>query len=115
MSVRQCRQRVICPATNFVAVYDKIGHKAIQNVLNKLGVVYDANTIIQASDLKEELEKMTIKKNEKTIISFDAVKMYPSITLSMSSKIEQHKVALPFLPLRFFSYLFLLVLANAWF
>ena len=26
---------------------------------------------------------MTIKKNEKTIISFDAVKMYPSITLSM--------------------------------
>ena len=33
--------------------------------------------------MKEELEKMAIKKDEKTVISFDAVKMYPSITLSM--------------------------------
>ena len=64
--------RLICPATNFVAAFDKIGHKAIQNVL--------------ASDLKEELEKMSIVRDKTTIISFDAVKMYPSITLNMVRK-----------------------------
>ena len=27
--------RLICPATNFVAIFDKIGHKAIQDVLDQ--------------------------------------------------------------------------------
>jgi hypothetical protein len=42
-------------------------------------VNYSHKTIIQASDLKEKLEKLQINRSSNTIISFGAVSMYPSV------------------------------------
>ena len=75
--------RLICPATNFIAIFDKIGHKGIMDVLNRYGINFSTNNIVQALDLKEDLEKLKIRSDDATIVSFDAVKMYPSITLGM--------------------------------
>jgi len=83
-------KRLVCPATNFVAIFDKIGHKAIKGVLDRNGVVYDSSNIEQASELKATLESLNLQKKEITIVSIDAVRMYPSITLSMVRKAVTH-------------------------
>ena len=40
-------------------------------------------TIIQASDLKNNLKRLNLRKHDTTTISLDAVAMYPSITFAM--------------------------------
>lgn len=46
-----------CPTTNFVAIFDNIGHEGIKNVLDRNGVNYELDTIVQASNLKEDMER----------------------------------------------------------
>ena len=78
--------RLICPASNFTAGFPKIGYIGIKEIFDKEGIIYDNKTIVQASELKEEIEKLDLRKNETTTISLDIVSMYPSITFSMVKK-----------------------------
>ena len=75
--------RLIVPATNFTAAFPKFGYLGIKAIFKKEGLIYDKKTIIQASDLKNDIEKLDLKKNSTTTISLDAVAMYPSITFAM--------------------------------
>ena len=45
-------------------------------------VNYSRNSIVQASDLKETLDELGLKKEEVTIVLVDALNMYPSIKLA---------------------------------
>ena len=47
---------------------------------------YSRNFIVQASDLKETLEELGLRKEEVTIASVDAINMYPSIKLTTIKK-----------------------------
>ena len=49
--------------------------------LEKGKVNYSRDSIVQASDLKERLEELGVKREEVTIASVDAINMYPSIKL----------------------------------
>ena len=69
-----------------MAIFEKIGHLGIKTILNDKNIAYSKDLIIMASDLKSKLEGMNIKKGKFSIISFDAIKMYPSITLGMVKK-----------------------------
>ena len=74
--------RLVIPATNFTATFSKIGYLGIKICLDKGKVNYSRNSIVQASDLKDTLEEMGLKKEEVTIASVDAINMYPSIKLA---------------------------------
>jgi hypothetical protein len=60
-------------------VFPKVGYLGIKNIFDQNGIVYSGSTITQASQLKTTLEKLNIMKDRVTIISFDGVRMYPSI------------------------------------
>ena len=47
---------------------------------------YSRNSIVQASELKETLKKLGLKKEEVTIASVDAINIYPSIKLETIKK-----------------------------
>ena len=47
---------------------------------------YSRNSIVQASDIKETLEELGLRKEEVTIASVDAINMYPSIKLATIKK-----------------------------
>jgi hypothetical protein len=78
--------RLIVPATNFAAGFSNIGYRGIRSILDKHKINYSRYTIVQASDVKEKLERLNIKQNETTIVSIDAVNMYPSIQCKMVKK-----------------------------
>ena len=71
--------RLVIPAKNFTAGFPHVGQHGIRKILDKNEVNYSRKTIIQASDLKEKLEKLNIQQSNNTIISFDCEKMYPSV------------------------------------
>ena len=74
--------RLVIPVTNFTATFSKIGYLAIKLCLDKGKLNYSRNSIIQASDLRETLEELGLKKEEVTIASVHAINMYPSIKLA---------------------------------
>ena len=71
--------RLVVPATNFMAAFPNVGYQGMKAIFDRNGIEYQKSTIIHAAQLKVELEKLNIKRNEATVISFDAVEMYPSI------------------------------------
>ena len=77
---------MVIPATNFTATFSKIGYLGIKRILYKGKVNYSRISIVQASDLKERLEELKIKRDEVKIASVDAINMYPSIKLSTIRK-----------------------------
>ena len=72
---------MVIPATKFTATFSKIGYLGIKRCLDKGKVNYSRNSIVQASDLKETLEELGLKKEEATIALVDVINMYPSIKL----------------------------------
>ena len=57
--------RLVIPVTNFTATFYKIGYIGIKRCLDKRKVKkYSQNSIVQASDLKETLEEIGLKKEE---------------------------------------------------
>ena len=78
--------RLVIPATNFTATFSKIGYLGIKRCLNKGKVNYLRDSIVQASDLKERLEELGLKREDITITSVDAINMYPSIKLATIRK-----------------------------
>ena len=77
---------MVIPATNFTATFSKIGYLGIKRMLDKGKVNYSRVSIVQAYDLNERLEELKIKRDEVTIVSVDAINMYPSIKLSTIKK-----------------------------
>ena len=75
------------PVTNFTAMFSKIGHLGIKQMLDKGKVNYSRVSIVQASNPKEVLEELKIKKDEVTIASVDAINMFLLIKLSTSKKV----------------------------
>ena len=55
-------------------------------MLDKAKVKYTRVFIVQASNLKEILEELEVKRDEVMIASVDAINMYPSIKLSTIKK-----------------------------
>ena len=78
--------RLIIPATNFTAAFPKLGYSGIRKIFDSAGVNYMRKTIIQASDLKADLEKKNLNKETHTLASIDAIDMYPSINFTMVKK-----------------------------
>ena len=78
--------RLVIPATIFTATFSKIVYLGIKRCPDKGRVNYSRNSIVQDSYLKETLEEMGLKKEEVTIASVDAIKMYPSIKLATIKK-----------------------------
>ena len=74
--------RLVIPALKFTVTFFNISYLGIKRCLDKGKVNYSQVSIVQASDLKERLEKLNIKRNEATIASVDTINMYPSIKLA---------------------------------
>ena len=67
------------PAKNLTAGFPHVGQHGLRNILDKNMVDYERKTIKQASDLKQDLEKLNIKRSNSTIVTVDIEAMYPSI------------------------------------
>ena len=77
---------MVTPATNFTTNFSKIGYLGIKRCLDKGKVKYSRFSIVQASDLKEILEEKKLVREEVTIVSVNAINMYPSIELATIKK-----------------------------
>jgi hypothetical protein len=66
--------------------FPKVGYLGIKNIFDQNGIDYSGWTIIQASQLKATLKKLNLMEDKVTIISFDAVRMYPSIKYKFVKK-----------------------------
>ena len=71
------------PATNFTAGFPNAGYRGIRKILDDNKINYTRKTIIQASELKDDLERLSINRSDYTIFSMDAISMYPSVKFSM--------------------------------
>ncbi len=71
--------RLVVPAKNLTAGFPHVGQHGLRNILDKNMVDYERKTIKQASDLKQDLEKLNIKRSNSTIVTVDIEAMYPSI------------------------------------
>ena len=82
--------RLIAPATNVTSNLPKIDYIGIKEIFKIEKINYVDKTIIQASILKEQIEKLNLKKENTTIISLNIVSMYPSISFRMVEKAVRH-------------------------
>ena len=71
--------RLVVPAKNFMAGFPHVGQHGIKKILDRNSVYYSRKTIVQASDLKQKLEKIDITRSGHTIASIDAKTMYPLV------------------------------------
>ena len=78
--------RLVVPATNFTARFPQAGYLGIKAIFDKNNVNYAKRTIVQASDLKETLEKLNISNKDTTIVSIDAKEFYPSVRFKLVKK-----------------------------
>ena len=78
--------RLVVPATNFTSAFPKAGYLGIKAIFDENKIDYASKTIIQASDLKETLEKLNIKNSEITLVSIDAKDYYPSVRFKLVKK-----------------------------
>ena len=78
--------RLVIPTMKFTATFTKIGDLGIRRILDEWKVNYSRVSIVRASELKEILEELKVKKDKVTIASFDTINMYLSIKLSTIKK-----------------------------
>ena len=78
--------RLVVPANNFTSAFPKLGYMGIKKIFDDNKINYKKRTIIQASDLKEKIEKMGITSENSTIVSIDAEEFYPSIKFKLVKK-----------------------------
>ena len=57
-----CPTQLTAPATNFTSGFPKLRCKGIKGAFNRNNVKCDKSTMLQASDLKKNLETMNLKK-----------------------------------------------------
>ena len=82
--------RLIIPATNFTTGFPRLGYTGIRKIFDQAKIDYKKKTIIQASDLKEIRESLGINTETSTIVSLDAIDMYPSINFDMVIKAVEY-------------------------
>ena len=70
--------RLLIPAKNFTSTFSKISYLEIKIILGKGKVKYSRFSIVLASDLKERLKELKIKRDKVAIASVDAMNMCPS-------------------------------------
>ena len=75
--------RLVIPADNFTAGIANMGYQAIKHIFDANNVPYMRRTIIQASDLKHQLERLALDPAATTIASIDAVDFYPSVKFKL--------------------------------
>jgi hypothetical protein len=75
--------RLAVPATNFTAGYSLLGGEGIKTMFESKGIVWGDWTIIQAVEMKEEIELYSINKSKHTLAKIDAVAMYHSIEFTL--------------------------------
>ena len=56
--------RLIVPENNFTSGFPRLGYLGIKNIFDSNGIIYDRHTIVQASDMKEKLETLGIRKKK---------------------------------------------------
>ena len=78
--------RLVVPADGFTAAFPHVGMKGLRHVFDRNKVEYQLFNIEQASSMKNDLEKLGIKKTKHGFSSIDAEKMYPSIKFGMIKK-----------------------------
>jgi len=78
------------PATNFASAFPKTGHLLIKRIPDDNEVDNMSKTMIQASDLKENLECQGIACNGSTTVSADAADFCPSARLKPVRKAVYH-------------------------
>ena len=71
--------RLVVPAKNFTAGFPHVGQRGITALLKKNKVNYERKTIKHASNMKEDLEKLKVKRSENSIVTLDIEAMYPSV------------------------------------
>ena len=54
--------RLIVSVNNFTSAFQHLGYLGIRKIFDSNKIEYETNTITQASDLKDELEKLEVKK-----------------------------------------------------
>jgi len=81
--------RLVVPAANFTAGYPHVGQRGLKNILDKNKVDYMRKTIKQASQLKEDLEKLNITK-QSSIVTLDIEAMYPSIQIGQVQRAVEY-------------------------
>ena len=74
---------MVVPSKNFTSGFPHVGQRGIKEILDKNKINYSRKTIIKASDLKAKLEGLNINQATHSVISIDAVKMYPSVKFEM--------------------------------
>jgi len=79
--------RLIVPANNFTSAFPRLGYLGIKRIFDANNIEYEKRTISQASNLKEEIEKLDIKRKEVTVCKLDIVNMYPSIQFKIVKKL----------------------------
>eukprot|EP00957_Ditylum_brightwellii_P047893 3637461-Ditylum_brightwellii.AAC.1 len=80
---------LVIPATHSMATFSKIGYLGIKRVLDDNKINYVTFAIIQASDLKEKLEMLNLRRDEVTLMSLDIKNMYPSVQLRLIWKLQK--------------------------
>ena len=78
---------MVIPATKFTATFSNIGYLGINRCLDKGKLNYSQVYIVQASDLKERIEELKVKRDKVTIASVDAISIYLSIKLTTIRKL----------------------------
>ena len=74
------------PASNFTSAFPDIGYRGIKHIFDMNKVKCMTKTIIQASDLKRDIEKLGITRHNTTIASIDAEAFYPSVRFKLVKK-----------------------------
>ena len=74
-----CPTQSTAPATNFTSGFPKLRCKGIKGMFDRNNIKHDKSTALQASDLKKNMEKMNLKKNDVTIALIDVASMHPLI------------------------------------
>jgi hypothetical protein len=82
--------RLVIPASNFTSAFPKMGYLAIKRIFDENKVDYAKQTIIQVSDLKEQLELFCLTSKNCTIGSIDAQDYYPSVHFRLVQKAVQY-------------------------
>ena len=69
--------RLVVSAANFTAGFPHAGQRGIQKILGKNKIEYSQKTIVQASHLKEDINKLPINRQKTTIMSINPQKKIP--------------------------------------
>jgi hypothetical protein len=75
---------MVTPAKIFTAAFAHVAQYGVKHILDKHKINYSNKTIIQASDLKEKLEKLQIHRCRNSISSVDCIAINPSFKFLQS-------------------------------